>query len=161
MITQERLKELFTYDGESLIWKTVRPGRSTTGAVAGWVSPSNNYIYIGVDTKMYRAHRLIFLYCHGYLPKTLDHIDGDRANNQIENLRACTVQQNNQNAKISRANNSGIKGVIWDKNARLWRARIRVNYKEVSLGCFWDKETARQVVRIERIKHHGKFANHG
>lgn len=161
MITQERLKELFTYDGQSLIWKVESPTRLKVGCVAGFLSKDSDYISIGFDKKIYRAHRMIFLYCHGYLPEFLDHIDGNKVNNRIKNLRACTVQQNNHNTKMPKTNTSGVKGVCWDKKAKVWRARIRINYKNNDLGCFWDIETAAQVVRIERFKLHGEFANNG
>jgi len=63
---------------------------------------------------------LIFLYHHGYLPKFVDHIDGNKKNNRIENLREATKSQNAMNQKVSTRNTSGIKGVMWHKRDKKW-----------------------------------------
>ena len=110
---------------------------------------------------LYRAHRLIWLLFHGDLPKQLDHVDGNRQNNKIENLRECTPSQNQHNCKLRSDNKSGIKGVSWDSSKKMWAARLATKGEVSALGCFWDKEVAGQIVRIERLKLHGEFANNG
>ena len=97
----------------------------------------------------------------GYLPDILDHIDGNKLNNRIENLRECTEVQNCYNAKTPKNNTSGIKGVSWSKRLKKWRAQIQVNGKKKSLGFFFDKEVADQIIRIERARLHGEFSNNG
>ena len=159
MITQERLKELFAYDNGYLA--RLRSNRdSKRGSVVGCVGP-NGYLCVRLDYKNYYIHRLIFLYNKGWLPRFIDHIDGNKLNNKIENLRSCSIGQNGCNAKISSRNSSGIKGVSWCKARKVWVANIMINKKPISLGGFWDKEVAGQVVKIERLKLHGAFANHG
>jgi len=162
MITQKELKVFFTYKNSTgeLINRIYRSQKAIKGGVSGMLT-NRGYYSTCVSGRLYRTHRLIFLYHKGYMPEYLDHIDGDRSNNKIENLRPCTSCQNNQNAKISKNNKSGIKGVFWDKRCKLWNAGLTSNGKRIYLGYFWDLDVAAQVVRIERIKHHGEFCNHG
>jgi len=160
MITQEQIKSLFTYKSGILLWKIKSSSSVNIGDVAGKLD-RNGYRDIGINGRCYGAHRLIFLLFNSYLPKFIDHIDGDPLNNKIKNLRKCTVSQNNQNRKINKKSKSGIKGVHWYKQTRRWRASIKLNGKEFHLGYFHDKEVAAQIVRIKRLELHGEFANHG
>jgi len=73
---------------------------------------------------------------HDYWPKYVDHIDGNHANNKIENLRETTIAQNQWNRKIDRKNTSGIKGVSYDSRRNLWVAEIVANKKKIFLGRF-------------------------
>ena len=100
-ITQERLKELFTLTDKGLVWKVNRPG--VTIGKGSIVHKSTGYKLLKVDYRQYREHRLVWLYVYGTLPKMLDHIDGNKENNSIENLREATISQNMQNMKISSA----------------------------------------------------------
>ena len=161
-LTQARVKELFSYDPEigKLIYKNSVGNHVKKDSIAGSLCP-NGYIYVGINRKRYKHHRLVFLYHKGYLPPIVDHIDGDRVNDKIENLRKCTAQQNGFNSKIRKNNTAGIKGVSWSRDRRLWVAQIMVDGKTIPLGRFWDKEVAAQVVRIKRIELHGEFCNHG
>jgi len=161
-LTVELLNELFEYDKETgkLYWKVVR-GRAKVGGEVGSVN-SEGYILTTVNRKPYRAHRLVFLMHKGYLPKFLDHINGDKKDNRIENLRPVSVAQNAQNAKISSRNTSGYKGVYWISSMKKWRVQITGNGgKIIHLGCFENLEEAAEVVRVAREELHGNFANHG
>ena len=95
MIAQERLKSLFDYVDGQLIAKTKSKGRNIGDALRS-VS-GNGYLKGSVDGKQYKVHRLVFLYFHGFMPSQVDHIDGNRKNNKIKNLREATSAQNNQN----------------------------------------------------------------
>lgn len=160
-VTQERLKKLFTYDeGGFLLNKVRRSKRSKIGEIAGCIN-TPGYRKIEIEGRTYSASRLIWLYHNGYLPEFLDHINNNQANDKIQNLRPCTLSQNNFNRIINSNNKSGFKGVCWHKTARLWQANIKVNKKQKYLGLFWDKEVAAQVVMIERVNNHGEFYNHG
>lgn len=160
MITQARLKELFYYQRGQLI-RRVRAGTTgLAGDIAGSLHP-NGYTYIGVDNNKYFAHRLIWLYHYGYLPKILDHKYGKEIGDYLWNLRPCTVAQNNYNSKTPITNTSGIKGVCWDKNRLLWQARVKLDGKDKFLGRFNNKEEAEKVVRVKRLELHGEFANNG
>ena len=155
-LTQELVREVFEYreDGK-LIHKMARPN-TKVGAEAGRVN-ARGYRQAGVLGKLYFTHRIIFLYHHGYLPKQLDHINGVRTDNRIENLRECTQSQNIANTKGTAG--SGYKGVY--KNRRKWKVEIRVNYKSIYLGSYDNIETAAQVAAAAREHYFGAFANHG
>lgn len=161
-LTVDLLNHLFEYDKETgnLIWKT-RPTNSVkAGEIAG-SETEKGYIRIAINHKKYRAHRLVFLMHKGYLPKTLDHINGDRKDNRIENLRPATLAQNAQNRDISSRNKSGYKGVCWDKQTKKWKAEIETSGERVRLGYYNTPEEADKVVRKAREELHGDFAHHG
>ena len=130
------------------------------GDIAGTLK-SHGYLCVGINYNSYRAHRLIFLMHKGYLPKTIDHINGDKLDNRIENLRAATVGQNQHNRKTNANNTSGYKGVSWSKAQKKWTARITLERKIIHLGYFANVEEAAEVVRKAREELHGSFANHG
>ena len=97
----------------------------------------------------------------GYLPKTIDHINGDKLDNRIENLRAATVGQNQHNRKTNANNTSGYKGVSWNKGCNKWLSQIKLEGKRIHLGYFDNLEEAAEVVRKAREELHGDFAHHG
>ena len=120
-ITQDYLKQKFTYDGENLVWKDTR-FTSKIGKKAG-TTTLEGYRQIAVDKISVREHRLVFMYVHGYMPKEIDHINGNRSDNRIENLRDCSKAENLRNTKIPRTNKTGVKGVFWDNTANKWHGR--------------------------------------
>ncbi len=120
----ETLLENFEYKNNDLYWKTPNQGRSLNRP-AGCVK-QDGYREINFDRTHYRAHRLVWCYHNGNMPtKDIDHIDGNRLNNNIENLREATHQQNMQNSKIQKNNKSGYKGVHFNKRSKKWRAKIQ------------------------------------
>jgi hypothetical protein len=157
-INQEEVKRRFSYADGELFYK-YSVANMKKGDVVG--CRNGNYKITTVAYKSIYLHRLIFLYHHGYIPDYIDHIDGNGCNNDIKNLRACTNSQNLMNKTKTKANTSGIKGVSWSSRDKLWRAQLKVDGKSKSLGCFWDKETAGQVLKIERLNNHGEFSNNG
>jgi hypothetical protein len=158
MITQELVRELFDYCDGVLYWKTSR-GKSKAGKVAGKIN-SKGYHAVGVNKKLYLAHRLIYLYHHGILPKYIDHVDGNKLNNTIENLRECTLAQNSANSKAQKNNTSGAKGVFWIKRIKSWQVSLSVNGKRKHIGNFKDFELAELVAIEAREKYHKDFARH-
>ena len=162
-LTVGLLNELFEYDKETgdLIWRESKAnGKVKKGAIAGTVD-TYGYIKIDLNYKKHRAHRLVFLMHKGYLPKTIDHINGKRSDNRIENLRAVTAGQNQHNRKINRNNTSGYKGVSWDTRLKSWKAYITLESKNIHLGSYKTPEEADAVVRKAREELHGIFAHHG
>ena len=159
ILTQELVKELFDYCDGQLFWRVFTNPRAPIGSKVGCVHASG-YLRTKINNKIYFNHRIIFLYHHGYLPKCIDHIDGNPSNNKIENLREASRTQNNQNAKTRKDNTSGVKGVRWDKDAKKWRVRVWVNGKRKSLGYYDSLEQAELVATKARNKHHGEFARH-
>jgi hypothetical protein len=159
-ITQDYVKQLFEYRDGNLYWK-VKPRQNVKiGAKAGTLN-NIGYFLTKINNKNYLNHRLIFLMHHGYLPKYLDHIDGSPSNNKLENLRPATFFENNWNAKLSKKNTSGVKGVNWHKDMKKWQIRIKTNGKRKSFGLYDDLELAELVAQEARTKYHGAFANHG
>ena len=164
-LTVDLLNHLFEYDKETgnLIWKIKPSSRGHSvkaGDIAGTLK-SHGYLCVGINYNSYRAHRLIFLMHKGYLPKTIDHINGDKLDNRIENLRAATIGQNQHNRKTNANNTSGYKGVCWNKAQKKWTARITLERKNIHLGYFANVEEAAEVVRKAREELHGDFAHHG
>ena len=130
--TQEQLKDLFSYRDGHLIHLKAK-GRVGVGSIAGQPRP-NGYISIGVHGGIYRAHRLIWIYHHGFNPVVdIDHIDKNKQNNNIENLRTLTRSQNLHNAKAKRGNKGGCVGVNWIKAKKRWKVSICINYNHMIL----------------------------
>jgi hypothetical protein len=127
---------------------------------AGHLSKYDGYIQIRVENKLYRAHHLAWLYCFGYLPRELDHINGIRVDNRIENLREVTHAENGRNTKRHSTNTSGVTGVYYNKINKYWVAQIRINYKTIYLGCFKDIEDA-ILARKAAETEFGFHPNHG
>ena len=94
-LTQEYLKSILDYDLDTGIftWKINKAKRTKIGDIAGW--SYNGYREIEINDKKYKAHRLAWLYVYGEMPnKLIDHIDGNRSNNKISNLREATLDGN-------------------------------------------------------------------
>lgn len=159
-ITQELVNNLFDYKDGTLYWKNPSSKRMKKGQVAGRLG-IRGYIETNINYKKYKNHRIIFLMFNGYLPKIVDHIDNNRLNNRIENLRAATMSQNLQNAKLSKANKSGIKGVFLEKDKNTWGAAIMVNGITKRIRGIKSLELAELVAQELRLKYHGEYANHG
>jgi len=158
ILTQDYLKSIFEYKDGNLYWKIKTLNKIPIGSEAGFVDV---YKRIGINGKIYSCHRLIYLFHYGYLPKFVDHIDNNKLNNKIENLREATVSQNACNQKLKKNNTSGIKSVFWHKNKQKWTVAIKINSKLKNLGYYHDIELAELVAIMAREKYHGNFANHG
>lgn len=157
MVTQSRLKELFTYNSGNLIYINSRGGM-LLGSVAGTKS-NTGYFKIHIDGKLYLLHRIIFLYHYGFIPKYLDHINNIKEDNRIENLREATHSQNNANKSIMSTNKSGYKGVVWHKASGKWAARICIDYKNKHLGLFDSKDAANEAYKKASLIHFKEFSN--
>lgn len=112
---------------------------------AGWIKPDTGYRCVSIDRKQYKTHRLIFLMFHGYLPSLVDHIDRDKLNNKIENLREATKQENAVNSERWEKG-----GVSFRGDRGKWRAYVRKNNKQTYLGYYDSKEEALEVVQKEK-----------
>jgi hypothetical protein len=157
-VSREYLQSLFDYRDGELYWKAPRAG-VTVGARAGWAN-DDGYRRIQLDGKNVGIHRLIFMMHHGYLPKYIDHIDNNRSNNSIENLRECTQQQNLQNQTLRKDSKSGVKNVSWSPRHKSWTVLVK-NGSKFYRKYIKDLELADLVAQEARNKFHGKFANHG
>ena len=126
--------------------------------VAGSVHHTG-YEQVKVGNKNYRSHRVIFAMHHGYFPAQIDHIDGNKLNNKIENLREANAMQNQHNVGLTHNNKTGVKNVVWYRNR--WRVYMRINKKPKHIGSFKDLELAELVAIEARNKFQGDYVNHG
>jgi len=155
MLTFAKVRELFDYVEGRLVYKVCAKKHGNVGKDAGFQRP-DGYWKISIDGKQYYKHRVIFLWYYGFLPKIIDHADGNVANNTIQNLRAATQAQNNCNRKLSR-NKSGFYGVSLHKPSGLYRARIKVQSSTINLGYYKTPQEASQAYEIASEKYHGQF----
>ena len=157
ILTAERLRELLHYDPETGVftWQKKRNCRVKLGGVAGSIY-NNGYRVIGVDRKYRLAHRLAWLYVHGEMPAgEIDHINGDRTDNRIANLRDVSKSVNNQNKKHAMSNNtSGLLGACWDSYNHQWKAQIGLNGKQYKIGVFDSAESAHAAYLAAKRKLH-------
>ena len=163
MITQSELQEVLNYNPDTGIftWKIKTCKKICVGKIAGHIA-SNGYINLSIKKKSYLAHRLAWLYVNGNFTKhTIDHINGNKKDNRIVNLREATKSENSWNRKMQIDNTSGIKGVYWFSERNKWVARISVNKQNIFLGTFINLKLAENAVIEARNKYHGEFSNHG
>jgi hypothetical protein len=146
------LHDLFEYVDGDLIRKS--NNKSMKGATA------SGYFRANIKGKNYLVHRLIFLMHHGYLPLAIDHINGNKSDNRIDNLRAASWSENCQNKKIRTDNSIGYKGIHWNKSAQKWSVQVGFKGKRKYFGLYADLELADLVATMAREKYHGKFACH-
>lgn len=92
--------------------------------------------------KMQRAHRVAWAIVHGYWPTQIDHINGQRCDNRLVNLRDVSNALNHRNEGKPRNNTSGVMGVFWCKQTKMWRATIKLNYRQHHIGRFRTIEEA-------------------
>jgi hypothetical protein len=159
MITQSELLLQLRYDPETGDFvRLVRHRRWKAGDKAGTLH-STGYVHIGINKKLYKAHRLAFLYMNGEWPKDeVDHINRDKSDNRWCNLREATRAQNMWNIGMYTTNTSGFKGVYWDKQYDTWRAEIHRNGKRVFSARFNTAEEAHAAYTSAACLVHREFA---
>jgi hypothetical protein len=163
LVSAEGVRVLLDYDQNTGVftWRTDRAPNAKLGAKTGR-HDKYGYTKIKILGRVHLAHRLAWLHVHGEWPTgEIDHINGDRADNRITNLRLATRSQNGCNTRRSSRNTSGVKGVRWHKHARKWAAQIKANGRYRSLGYFDAIEDAAAAYRASALKHFGEFANTG
>ena len=154
-VSHERVLELFDYEDGKLF------RRIDNQLAKIYITKGHRYARMSIDGKYYKVHRIIFLYHKGYLPDIIDHINGDRYDNQIENLREVNTYQNRQNSRIYSTSTSGVKNVYWCKSSKKWRVSMHINGEKHIFGHYADIEEAKQVATSMRDKYFKDFANHG
>lgn len=146
-ITQDELKSVLHYAPETGVFTHLRTISSgiKPGNVAG-STHHRGYVYIQINKRRYPAHRLAWLYVNGCFPdKQIDHINGNRDDNRIANLRLASNSQNQQNTATRHDNRTGRRGVVWMSGAgrqKRWRAEIKANGKYSCIGYFQTFEEA-------------------
>ena len=156
ILTQERLKELLSYDPETGVFVRIKQTSSNAkiGDVAG-AARCDGYRIIQIDHKQFTAHRLAWLYMTGaFPPDQIDHIDRNTTNNRFANLRAVTQSENMHNLGKNKYNNSGYRGVSYQKCSKKWYASIKLNNVQKNLGYFFTPEEASAAyLAAQRIYH--------
>lgn len=148
MLDQTTLKNLFDYQDGKLLWKERTSKRKNKGKVAGNKMPNpQGYYTLQYQGSRYSIHRMIYRYHHGYVPDLLDHINRDKTDNRIENLRESSKIDNALNSKVYSSNSSGYVGVSYNKRAKKWVSYYYENKVRKHVGTFASAEeayTARQ-----------------
>ena len=155
------LLDAVEYRAGRLYWVARQSNRIKIGDVAGYRA-KNGYWMLRFNGECHMLHRLIWEIHNGPIPEAMqvDHIDHDRDNNAIENLRLVTVQQNNMNLSKRSDNRSGVTGVYWDPVNKKWLAQIRVHKRCIKLGRFDVIEDA-IAARKQAELGYGFHPNHG
>lgn len=138
-ITQAELRELFSYNEDGSFTRLVKTGKTThVGQIVFGSVHKDGYALLRANIVKYRAHRLVWIYHNGDIPDGLniDHINGIRTDNRIENIRLATKAENAQNTIKKSNNSSGYMGVFWDTKSKKWRAQICHNLKVIHIGRF-------------------------
>ena len=141
MIDHERLKQIIQYDPQTgqFTWRVNGKGRfQRVGKIAGTLT-EKGYLKICADCKAYRAHRLAWFYVHEvWPPDEIDHINRNKTDNRIANLRLATHVENCQNMPLRRDNKYGVPGITYhgDRRKKRWQAKIRINGVLKYLGYY-------------------------
>lgn len=156
--TQEYLHTLFDYKDGKIYTKLSR-SNAKVGEEAGWIG-NRGYKVVGLNYKNTLVHKIIFIMHHGYAPKYIDHINGNRSDNRIENLREATISQNGCNQKLSIRNKTGCKNVSWNKTKQKWVVRIVFDFGKLKQWYVDDFEFAEFLAYEAREKYHKEFVCH-
>lgn len=152
---KERPRSHFATDGGHKIFNAQFPGKRIVGKY------DKGYICLSLNNLVHKAHRVIWAIYHGSWPADqVDHINMDKSDNRIANLKEATADENSRRMSLYRNNRSGIIGVSWAKHCNRWKAYIGVNGRQIVLGYFAQKEDAIDA-RKKADSLYGYASNHG
>lgn len=156
MLFKEYLK--YNSDNGNFTWIKPTSKRVCIGTKAGTLD-KDGYCVIKFNYKLYRAHRLAWFYMYDVWPsQQIDHIDGNKLNNSITNLRDVNSQTNMENIKnVGRSNTSGMLGVSFHKHKKKYMANIKVNKKTMYLGSFNKAEDAQSAYLKYKQQYHAGY----
>lgn len=157
MPSLERLRELFDYNQDGTFTRLISCGNQKKGVIAKGKLEKHGYKRILVDGDHYLFHRIVWQWHYGDDPKFVDHINNDRGDSRIENLRRVDKNQNCQHQLLPKNNTSGFFGVSWYKKKSSWKVSITTNHVKKSLGQSKDLKTAVLKYNDACIKYHGEF----
>lgn len=155
-MNQTEAKRLFEYRDGSLYWQVDRGSNAKAGARAGRLLQTG-YRSIHVSGRRFQEHRIVFLIHYAKMPPQIDHVNGVKDDNRIENLREATYSQNQFNTP-ARENQSGFRGVRFVPKTSRWAARIFMNGKEIRIGTFATAELASEAYKQRAAELFGSFA---
>lgn len=156
-ITAEFVRGLLDYDATTgiLTWRVRRAGLAKKGSRAGCGTHWNGYRTLTLGNVQCQEHAVAWLHHYGTWPsEDLDHVNGDRADNRIANLRECSPAQNAQNLPVNRDNKSGFLGVYRPKKKNKWRAQIKKDGVRHYLGDYFTPEEAHQAYLKAKAELH-------
>jgi len=162
----ERSPEDFVFRGKSKVeavcnsWNAGNAGNEAFTAEMKPYNGGGGYRYGSIGGRPISAHRVIWMIFYDEEPLVIDHINGDRSDNRIENLRNTTLAENNKNRRISTRNKHGQSGVDFWKPRQKWRARVWKDNKGIVIGYFDTKEEAISA-RKKAEPLYGYHQNHG
>jgi hypothetical protein len=147
-MNQDEIKKVFYYTNGKLYNQYYRSSNAKKDAESGCLD-GQGYRIVKFNKKYYKTHRLIWIMHYGDISRKLeiDHINGIRDDNRIENLRLVTHQEN-------QFNRPNVKGYCWNKNDQRWQSYICVDSKTKHLGSFISEEDARQAYLDAKNKQH-------
>ena len=143
---------LFRYEDGALYWKVDRGSNAKAGFRAGRKLPTG-YRSVHVSGRRYQEHRLIYLLHHGEMPVQIDHINGVKDDNRVENLRPATHSQN----QVNTADRTDFRGIRLVKKTGRWMARIYKDGKELRVGTYATECEAREAYRKRAQELFGVF----
>lgn len=157
----ERLHEVLRYNAGRVFWIR-RPSHKAVRAVVGneaGCQHHDGYSYIRIDECLIQTHHIVWAIHHGKYPEGyLDHINGNRGDNRIENLRLATACENSTNRASAKGSTSRHLGVHFRTDCGLWRAQISKLGKKIHLGLFDNELDAARAYNAAAIQLHGQFA---
>jgi hypothetical protein len=145
MLNIALLKETLSYDQETGLFTRLKRTSNCIkeNQIACRLNTFYKYRQVSFMSKSYQAHRLAWFYVHGVWPTgQIDHINRNKSDNRLINLRDCTISENKQNSGLYKSNKSGFKGVFNKGNT--YEAGIRVNGKKIYLVIFKEAKDAYQ-----------------
>lgn len=161
LLTVSLLNCMFVYSDGFLYWK--KDGYNNihkAGDFAGTFN-SDGYYIVAIHGDRFLGHRIIFFMHKRFFPKNVDHIDRDKSNCRIGNLREATSSENSKNVSKRNGLSSQYLGVCYKKQTGKWVVRIRIGYpsKNLNIGYFFEEIDAALAYNRAAVLHHGEFAN--
>lgn len=153
MLTQKYVQSVFRLENGNLYWLGNRRGAQKNKPVGSF--SGGGYLSCVLDGKHYLIHRIVYLHVHGILPMFIDHINGNRQDNSVKNLRPATRAENQQNMRRAfLTNKSGLLGAFYNKANKKWFSRICVDGRRLWLGTFDTAEQAHEAYINAKRKLH-------
>lgn len=148
--------------GKSPKWRSDRWNKRYCSIEAGCADVQAGYVRVSIFDQHHYAHRIIWTMCVGNIPAgmEIDHIDGDRSNNRIQNLKLASTADNAKNTRLHSNNTSGVNGVFWNQQRQKWQSQAQVDGRSMHIGFFKSKDAAAQA-RAAANRSFGFSETHG
>lgn len=151
------LRSILNYDPKTgILTSKIKRGIYKKGDIINGHLDEEGYLRIGINYKLYKAHKIIYMYMMGFFPIEVDHINKNRSDNRWINLRACTNKSGDNSQNRTKQNNktSIYMGVSYHKRAKKWQANIKINGKNMHLGYFNTELEAKNAYDEAKLKYH-------